>query len=199
MSYDIPVAQFIAMNFHIPILLFDYRGFGTSDPFAYDSNAIAHPEYLTDFDAAIAYSKTKAPGRKIIIYGRSMGASLALVEGSQSNRITGVIAESPFARQDSLAARFEAENPSRLVRPIVSDKLEPWQHIRNFRTKNLLILHGANERYIFAGELKELLNAAPIANKTFIDFSDCDHLELPAKSPQLFGDTVAKFLTACQE
>ncbi len=198
MSYDVPLAQFIVQNFQVPVLLFDYRGFGTSDAFAYDSNAIGHPEYLTDFDAAVSYAKSKYAAKKIVIYGRSMGASLALVEASMTSEIIGVIAESPYARQDSLAARFEAENPSRVVKPIVSDKLEPWKHIRDFRAKNLLILHGASEKYIFSGELQELLQAAPVSNKKFIDFPGCDHLELPFKAPQQLGDAMASFLTQCE-
>jgi uncharacterized protein len=56
MSYDLQVAQFIVQNFHVPMLLFDYRGFGTSQEFAYDANAIGHPEYLTDLDAVVSYA-----------------------------------------------------------------------------------------------------------------------------------------------
>jgi alpha-beta hydrolase superfamily lysophospholipase len=199
MSYDLQLAQFLIVNFHVPVMLFDYRGFGTSQAFAYDSNAVGHPEYLTDFDAAVSYAKSKYVAKNIIIYGRSLGASLALVEGSMENGISGVIAESPYAYQDSIAHRFEAINPSRSVKPITSDKLEPWKHIRDFRAKNLLILHGASEKYIFSGELQELLQAAPGSNKKFIDFAGCDHLELPFKGPQQFGDAMAVFLTQCEK
>jgi hypothetical protein len=43
MSYDLQVAQILTQKF--PVLLFDYRGFGSSQAFAYDANAIGHPEY----------------------------------------------------------------------------------------------------------------------------------------------------------
>jgi alpha-beta hydrolase superfamily lysophospholipase len=198
-KHELPIAQFILINFHVPVLLFDYRGFGSSDLFAYDSNAIAHPEYLTDFDAAIAYATIKAPGRKIIIYGRSMGASLALVEGSQPNGIIGVIAESPYICQDTLKARFEAFNPSVHITPIVSDKLEPYKHEADFRAKHLLLLHGRNEKFIVSDEMERYVKDLPIANKTFVDVPGCDHLELPQKAQQQFGDSLAMFLTACKE
>jgi pimeloyl-ACP methyl ester carboxylesterase len=46
MSYDLPLAAFLTANFQVPVLLFDYRGFGSSQEFPFDPDAIAHPEYL---------------------------------------------------------------------------------------------------------------------------------------------------------
>src|ERR1035441_722771 len=124
MSYDLQLAQLFTQQ-QLPVLLFDYRGFGSSQSFAYDSNAIGHPEYLTDIEGAISYAQKHYPEKKIVLYGRSLGASLAIVEGSMSNGLSGVIAESPYASQASLAKRFEQQNDGRLVKPIVSDKPEP--------------------------------------------------------------------------
>jgi fermentation-respiration switch protein FrsA (DUF1100 family) len=124
------------------------------------------------------------PGKKIVVYGRSLGAALALVEGAMRIGIAGVIAESPYSSQALLAKHYKDENPSDKVKPIVSDSLEPLKNIRKFRAKNLLILHGANEKHILSSELKDLAERAPIANKKFIDFPGCDHLELPSKAPQ---------------
>ncbi|HEX5317001.1 MAG TPA: hypothetical protein VFX22_10165 [Candidatus Kapabacteria bacterium] len=38
----------------------------------------------------------------------------------------------------------------------------------------------------------------PATNKKFIDFAGCDHLELPMKAPQQFGDAMARFLNQCE-
>ncbi len=57
MSYELPLVKFLTDNFNAPVLLFDYRGFGTSQDFQSDSNAIGHPEYLSDLDAAVAYAQ----------------------------------------------------------------------------------------------------------------------------------------------
>jgi alpha/beta superfamily hydrolase len=199
MSYDLQVTQFIVQNFHVPVLLFDYRGFGSSQAFGYDANAIGHPEYLIDLDATVSYAKNKYSGKKIVIYGRSLGAALALVEVSMRTGIFGVIAESPYASQDLLAKHYKDENPSDEVKPIISDSLEPLKNIRNFKSKNLLILHGANEKHILSSELKELNNLAPVVNKQFIDVPGCDHLELPFKAPQQFGDAMGAFLMECEK
>ena len=198
MSYDLPLVQFIIQNFHVPVLLFDYRGFGTSDTFAYNPEIIGQPEYLTDLDAAVSNAKSSYPSKKIIIYGRSLGASLALVEGSIANGIAGVIAESPYIVQDSLKKHIEAENPIAHIVPIVSDKLEPMQHVKDFRSKHLLMMHGAIEKYMLWNELKAYFDAVPITNKVLLDFPGCDHLEAPIKATQQFGNAMEEFLASCE-
>jgi alpha-beta hydrolase superfamily lysophospholipase len=199
MSYDLPLAQFFIVNFHVPVLLFDYRGFGTSNAFKYDSNAIGHPEYLTDLDAAVSYASEHYSTRKIIVYGRSIGAALAIVEGAKRVGITGVIAESPYPSQASLTEHIQHLNPTANVTPIVSMSLEPIAWIQNFRTRNLLVLHGKSELAIPSDELEALVNASPSPNKKFLDFEDCNHLELPFKSTQKFGEAIAQFLAECQQ
>ncbi len=196
MSYDLQVAQLLTQK--CPVLLFDYRGFGTSQAFAYDSNAIGHPEYLADLDGVVLYAQKMYPGKKIVVYGRSLGAALALVEGSMRTGIAGVIAESPYSRQDLLAKHYKDENPNDKVKPIESDSLEPLKNIQNFRAKHLLILYGKNEKHILIGELTDLIQRAPVANRKLTVFPDCDHLELPLKATQKFIEVVGEFLAGCE-
>lgn len=202
MSYDLGVMQFLTANFKVPVLLFDYRGFGTSQSFHYDSSAIAEPEYLIDVDAAVSYAAKQYPGRKIILYGRSMGASLAMVEACKRSGIAGVVAESPYVSQKLLKEHFEDKSINSrtdTIRIIESNDLEPLARIASFRPQNFLLLHGAEEKFILSDEEKSLIKAVPASNKKFIDFAGCNHLELPAKAPQQFGDAMARFLNQCED
>jgi alpha-beta hydrolase superfamily lysophospholipase len=196
MSYDLQVAQIVAQKF--PVLLFDYRGFGSSQAFAYDANAIGHPEYLIDLDAAVSYAQKNYPSKKIVIYGRSLGAALALIEGSMRTGIAGVVAESPYESQALLAKHYKDENPNDKVKPIESDSLEPLKHIQNFRGKKLLILHGKSDKHILTAEMIDLIQRAPVANKKLTIFPGCDHLELPIKAPQKFWEVMGEFLIQCE-
>ncbi len=201
MGYDVPLAQFIVANFRVPVLLFDYRGFGSSQDFKYDPDAIGHPEYLTDLDAAVTFTKKTYPDKKIILYGRSLGGALAIVEACRTTGLAGVIAESPYTTQRLLKARYEDTTlTSRkiTIRPIASNDLEPFAEIKNFHAKNVLILHGKSERFILSSELESRMSSIPADNKKFIDFDNCDHLELPMKDPQHFGNAMAEFLSNCR-
>lgn len=200
MSYDIPLAKFLSTNFHLPVLLFDYRGFGSSQGFNYDSSSIAEPQYLTDFDAVVSYATEHYPNRKIIIYGRSMGASLAIVEACKRTGFTGVIAESPYVSQKLLKEHFEDKRingRTDTIRIISSEDLEPLARVMAFKPKNFLLLHGADEKFILSEEERTLIESIPAANKKFVDFPECDHLELPTKATQKFGDAMATFFATC--
>ncbi len=196
MSYELQVAQILTEKY--PVLLFDYRGFGSSQAFSYDANAIGHPEYLTDLDAAVSYAEKMHPRKKIVIYGRSLGAALALVEGSMRTGITGVIAESPYASQAQLAKHYKDENPNDKIKPIESDSLEPIKNIQNFKAKHLVILYGKNETHILTGEMVNLIQRAPVANKKLTIFPGCDHLEAPFKATQQYGQVMGNFLASCE-
>ncbi len=198
MSYDLALAQFLIENFKVPVLLFDYRGFGTSQPFSFDSNAIAEPQYLSDLDAAVSFAHASYPGNKIIVYGRSLGASLALVEAEKRRDLTGIIAESPYATQMELKKNIEAKVPGTNIAIVATDSLEPMKHIAKFGAKHLVVLHGADEKFILRDELLDLVRAVPIENKKYVEFPNCDHLEIPFKATQLFGDTVHEFLLQCR-
>lgn len=201
MSYGLPGAQFLVQNFKVPVLLFDYRGFGTSQPFVYDSTAIAEPEYVADIDAVVEYASKHYSDHKIILYGRSMGAALSIVEACKRSGITGVVAESPYVSQKLLKKHFEDKSINSrtdTVRIIRSLDLEPLARIARFEPKNFLLLHGSIEKFMLSDEEKSLIDTVPATNKRFLDFEGCDHLELPYKAPQKFGDAMAKFLTQCQ-
>ena len=161
-------------------------------------NAIGHPEYLTDLDGVVSYAEKIYPGKKIVIYGRSLGAALGLVEGSMRMGIAGVVAESPYSSQALLAKHYKDENPNDKIKPIESDSLEPWKNIQNFKAKHLLILHGKNEKHILTGEMADLIQRAPVANRKLTDFPGCDHLEAPLKATEKFWEVMDDFLASCE-
>ena len=146
-------------------------------------------------DAAVNFARLRYPSRKLILYGRSLGASLAIIEGCRQSGISGIIAESPYVSQQLLKEHFEATNPERRVIPIKSNDLEPLANIINFRVKNLLVLHGAKEQYILTSELKPMVNKIPIKSKRFLDFEDCNHLELPFKQTLEFERALQIFFS----
>ena len=98
-----------------------------------------------------------------------------------------------------LAKHYKDENPNDKIKPIESDSLEPLKNIRNFRAKHLLILYGKNEKHILTGELVDLIQRAPVANKKLTIFPGCDHLEAPFKATQQFGEVMEEFLVGCEK
>jgi pimeloyl-ACP methyl ester carboxylesterase len=77
MSYLLEsAAQFYKMGFNV--ILFDYRGFGSSSAFRVDSNQLYYDEFVQDFTAVARYYQSKVSG-PIIVYGQSMGTIVATI------------------------------------------------------------------------------------------------------------------------
>ena len=75
------------------VLLFDFRGEGRS-PGSLVSVGVYEQR---DLRGAVNYAVVRVKASRVVLLGYSMGASTAILEGSQDPRVAGVIADSPFA------------------------------------------------------------------------------------------------------
>jgi uncharacterized protein len=55
------------------VVMFDYRGFGESDPFTIDPKMLYYNEFAADLTAAIQFAKKKYPSHKTGVWAFSMG------------------------------------------------------------------------------------------------------------------------------
>ena len=77
MSYVLPLAKnWYDCGFNV--ILFDYRGFGQSSPFAIDSNRLFYEEYSEDFLAVFSFYKNTR-GFDPRVYASSMGTIIATI------------------------------------------------------------------------------------------------------------------------
>ena len=60
------------------VILFDYRGFGQSSPFAIDTNRLFYEEYSEDFLAVYSFYKN-VQGLHPLVYASSMGTIIATI------------------------------------------------------------------------------------------------------------------------
>lgn len=101
-SMLIPVAT-LEYKFGYNILLFDFRGHGTSESVT-TSGGNAEVRDLEAAIAAASQQQETLPG-KIILHGFSMGASIALLTLPHPD-IVAIIADSPYARLDDFLRHF---------------------------------------------------------------------------------------------
>jgi alpha-beta hydrolase superfamily lysophospholipase len=74
------------------VLLFDFRGRGTSER---HTNTLCNRE-VDDLLTAVAHVRARMPHAPIGVIGFSMGASVALLAAAQERAISAVVADSPF-------------------------------------------------------------------------------------------------------
>lgn len=61
------------------VVMYDYRGFGSSSNFATDTNLLFHEEYVADLRAVHQFYKKQNPGRQYVFMGLSMGTIISTI------------------------------------------------------------------------------------------------------------------------
>jgi pimeloyl-ACP methyl ester carboxylesterase len=219
MSNNLDIVKAMVDALPANVLMFDYRGFGTSDHILFDTrydcrgyslkvgedfdtDYIALPQFDIDLSAAIdALTEQGDSISNIILYGRSMGASLALAYASSPylKVFGGVIAESPYVTQAGLKRFYTKEyariGSKRKVKIIADKRLEPLAGAKTLRCPVLLI-HGQLEQPISNDELCSLYQAVGSKRKTLWIVENADHMQVPFVQTGAFLSQVYSLVTA---
>jgi pimeloyl-ACP methyl ester carboxylesterase len=189
MSYSLPLATEFVKDLGWSAMLFDYRGFGASDSFTIDPDILAYTEFVDDIKAAVAHARKRAPKARIILWGRSLGASLAMSAVAEGANADQLIVESPYLpSQKTFCARIDAlrkdAGSKRITRYVVSDRLEPYRAARKIKVPTHFIM-GEKEKLITRDELFKLSDLTKGMQSVFIA-SGSSHLEFPNKTADTF-------------
>ena len=151
------------------VFAFDYRGYGESD------GSPTIPGVTADARAAIEYvrGRNDVDGEKILVFGQSIGASLAatVVGKYEPKGVRGVALDSPFASYAQIVGEKMRDTillfPLSFLSPLlVDDECSPHRYVGRIAPRNVLFLHGSDDRIIshahseklhrLAGEPKQL-------------------------------------------
>lgn len=96
-----------ARDFHkvgYGVLMFDYRGFGGSSDFTIDTAHFFYGIFQTDLRAVLDYAKENFAQNNLLLYGKGVGAGLALGMGYGFESVKAIVADCPFltAKQGAL-------------------------------------------------------------------------------------------------
>lgn len=154
------------------VLLFDFRGRGTSEPHI---NTLGYYETL-DALAAAAFARRKAPGSAVGFVGYSMGGAVAIMAAARDEHVGAVVADSPFASQRQVLRRHFSKRTrlpafpflplTALFLPYDMDAVEPIQEVAKIAPRALMLIHGdrdpitdprdSDALFAAAGEPKEM-------------------------------------------
>lgn len=71
-----------------PVLTFDYRGFGESEGSRF---RLIPSEQVADVRSAVSFLRTRDREAKIVLYGNSFGAGVALEAAAKDDRVSGMV------------------------------------------------------------------------------------------------------------
>jgi uncharacterized protein len=197
MSYALPIANEFVGDLGWNVMLFDYRGFGASDSFNIDPDVLAYTEFVDDVKAAVAYARKRSPKAHIILWGRSLGAAVAMSAVAEGANVDHLVVESPYLpTQKTFCERIDAlrkgAGSTRVTRFIASDRLEPFKAARKIRKPTHFIM-GEKEKLITQEELFKLSDLTRSTRSVFVA-AGMGHLEFASKSlddfPSFFKETI---------
>ena len=141
------------------VFMMTYRGFGGSTGSPSEAANVADAKQA--YDVLVA---SGVPAEDIIVYGESLGSSVA-VQVAAARNVAGLVLDAPYTSMVDLAALHYPHIPGRWF---MTDRYETRRHIAGV-TAPLLILHGENDGIVPVAMGREVfaLAHAPKVLKTF--------------------------------
>ncbi len=156
----------------------DYPGYGKSEGRIYSEKQIF--DFAEQFHR---YAQSTYPGKKLVIYGRSIGSGAATHLATQEK--LPLILESPFSSFSQLASELAPWFPSFLRRY----SFENLKALKNFSGKFLLV-HGSEDEVIPVIHSRTIANELPAA--TYVEIPSGRHNDLEAFP--LYWESIREFL-----
>ncbi len=122
------------------VLMIDYRGFGKS------TNGVSEKTLLADSLAAYTYLASLYKESEIIVYGQSLGSSLATWTAMHNNP-SRLILESPFISMERMACQERPYIPEFIIKGILRYPLRTDTWIANVPCF-VNIIHGDNDTLV---------------------------------------------------
>lgn len=169
------------------VLIFDYRGYGTSE------GNPTREGTVQDAIAALDFALARDPSHTVL-FGHSLGGAIGLAAAVERPAVRGVIVESSFPSYRA-AARATAPAFAWLVPWLVSVGFEPEDAIARIAPRPVLVIHGSSDP-ITPLPLGEALFAAAREPKQWRAVYGGTHATPWLREGRAFEDAVCRFLDA---
>ncbi|WP_435625621.1 alpha/beta hydrolase [Flagellimonas sp.] len=155
------------VDFNYDVIVMDYRGYGKS------TGERSETKLLEDAQLFYEYTGKIFPSEKIVVYGRSLGASIATFVASK-NKVGKLILETPFYNLTDVA---EERFPLLPMKTILKYKLASNKYIQQVQAP-IRIFHGTEDRVVAYNSGKRLFQVIPIDNKKMYTVDGGKHNDL---------------------
>ena len=164
------------------VLALSYRGYAKSE------GSPTEPGIYLDGKAAFDYltQKLHIPPHKIFLFGRSIGANVA-INLAQQKSIAGLILVSPMTNGHEMATKMGLG----LTIPLINNTFENVKKIKQVKT-SLLIIHGDQDAVIPISMGQTLFETAK-PPKIFQKISGAGHNDLTRRFADKYWTAIAKF------
>ncbi|MEM7101902.1 MAG: alpha/beta fold hydrolase [Bacteroidota bacterium] len=189
------VDQFLKQGHRV--IIFDYRGYGSSSKFEIDNNMYIYPQFINDLETAIQYvwQKTRQP---FSLYGWGIGAGLAVGVGYNHAEVKRIIADTPFLSMEDLENRFSKwDEPMDVPFAGYNKRFEPIHALSLEPSKNfdkILFIIGSNDILFTSTDYKRIMQSQSDLNASLQVIENPDRTDNFKADKAAYMKAVGKFL-----
>ena len=179
------------------VMMYDYRGFGTSSPFEIDPNMYIYPHFQDDVNAMIDFCRTTC-AQHFSLYGWGIGAGLSLGIGYDRPEVERIIADTPFQSMEDMEERFSAlDEPMEVPFAGYERKYEPIKTLDAEPSKSLkgiLLIVGNNDPLFKISDMEELRKKRKTLIRSVVVINNPDRLNNFMADRQSYASEMISFL-----
>jgi len=166
---------------HHATYLFAYRGYGASE------GSPSEKALVADGCRVVDEANRCHPGEEIAIWGRSLGAAVAMQVAARCPDVARLVLVTPFESAVAMAR----DHAGRLLSALIADRFDALD-VANRLTMPTLVLRAGKDTVVLPQRTDALLSALPGEVKV-VDFPEADHATV--SDEPTYWPTVTSFLT----
>jgi alpha-beta hydrolase superfamily lysophospholipase len=165
-----------------------------------------------DVIASVSFLEKELPGRKIVVFGQSLGAAAAIfAAGELGTRVQGYVLETPYSDlKTAVRNRTETYLPPLLDRvayaglllwsdaflPVAAQKISPLEHVADIpATVPIVFLAGTADRHARLSEV-QAMQSRVAAHAKLVAIEGAEHSKLFETNPQLYEKSIVDLIEA---
>ncbi len=152
------VSNFVSLGYYV--LMYDYRGYGTSDEFHISNRFYIYAQFARDITAALDWMRKYKATFSVDMYGVGIGAGLSLAVAANREEVGYVIADGPYATLTKVQTRWQEVKNEKILIPLGYDKvyMEPEFALaqRGDHLKGILLIASTGDPVITLADVQAL-------------------------------------------
>jgi len=139
------------------VVLYDYRGYGSSSDFAIDPDLFIYPQFITDLNAVLDHLRKSRAITKFDLYGQNIGAGLSIGVGANRPETRKIIADGPWTGLENMKKKIKEKLSKDVNTPFGYDKTyEPMYAMEKPKAqiKGLMVIVSPQDPLIGPNDIK---------------------------------------------
>lgn len=183
-------AQYVSLGYYV--LLFDYRGYGTSSEFNISDRFYIYSQFSIDITAALDWVRKYHAVYKVSMAGVGMGAGLAVAIGANRSEVKYVVGDGTYPTLDIVQSQYQEVEGKKVLMPLGYDKvyMEPKFALESDKTDHLegvLLIQSKNDKIITPQHAEGIADLQKKKSKVFLIDSEDNAKNLEANKDGYFA------------